>query len=293
MGARQSHLPADLVKWLRAINEVRQLELTRRGFLEEADWEKFFCDRVGFALKKKQSSIPQSGDGVFLARGRASAHKLLTLYPGTFYDVSDFDWKDTPAEDFESAGVRLHDRPIKAQDLLRGNVYAISHPLGFTLDGRPNGISRGRFLGALVRSSFAGIDADTSWLKPQPAGLEMMPSPLAFGHMFNHSAKPGANARFQLFSASLLAEDAELQQHIPSLDFSADARKSGSLWNSLCGLSRLFGSESPQLAHFRVMGVVATRDIEAEEEVFLDYEIEPSALGRVGDRDAKDAKHVS
>nr|XP_022316264.1 SET domain-containing protein 9-like [Crassostrea virginica] len=129
-------------------------------------------DRLGFAVERGPSTLPQGGDGVFVTSGRVPRGTVVAFYPGTVYYPHE-------AIFFQSIG----------------NSFIFRCIDGVLIDGNDRGLSKMIFKSCSQRDRQGPFNTcDASWLTSFPL------NPLALGqYVNNQSREHPANVAYQEF----------------------------------------------------------------------------------------------
>ncbi|CAG8636303.1 3754_t:CDS:2, partial [Paraglomus occultum] len=153
-------------------------------------------DTFGFSLKRQESSIPETGIGVYLY-GKAKEGDIVSMYPGTIYFSGD---------------------PMFLVSLK--NSYILKCNNGFFFDGKPYGLSKHIFKSLYKRINYPGVlpTCDISWLERNDEDLK---NPLAIGQFVNNGTPIyKANVRYQELEIDSLP--ISLWKYIPNIHYASN-----------------------------------------------------------------------
>ncbi|KAJ0011758.1 hypothetical protein NQD34_012733 [Periophthalmus magnuspinnatus] len=152
---------------------------------------------LGFCIKRKQSTLPFAGTGVFVTRGVVPKGATVAMYPGTVYQAYE---------------------PILLQSIRNPFVFRCID--GVLVDGNDKGISKMVFRSCSGRDRLGPfLISDTSWLTANPS------NPLAVGQYVNNcSNDKSANVCYQEYDVPN-SFPLELRQYLPNVNYSQDTHQ--------------------------------------------------------------------
>ncbi|XP_069483401.1 SET domain-containing protein 9 isoform X2 [Ambystoma mexicanum] len=152
------------------------------------------CKDLGFSLLEGPSTLAAAGTGVFISEGVVPRGAVVSMYPGTIYQVYE---------------------PIFFQSI--GNPFIFRCIDGILIDGNDKGISKCVYRSCSRRDQLGPFKlSDVTWLTPHHR------NPLAVGQYVNNCSNDReANVCYQELE---VPEDfpIELRQYIPNIKYSHD-----------------------------------------------------------------------
>ncbi|XP_029107632.1 SET domain-containing protein 9 isoform X2 [Scleropages formosus] len=166
----------------------RSAQVLQNCHPEKHDPVKVMLDTLGFSVKRRPSSVPSAGIGVFVAMGTVSKGAVVAMYPGTVYEMYE---------------------PIFLQSLCNPFVFRCID--GILIDGKDKGISKIVYRSCSSRDRLGAFTfSDTTWLTAKPD------NPLA--------VDKAANVCYQEFDIST-EFPLELCQYLPNVNYRNDTKR--------------------------------------------------------------------
>ncbi|XP_068604617.1 SET domain-containing protein 9 [Brachionichthys hirsutus] len=152
---------------------------------------------LGFCIDRKPSTLPSAGSGVFVTRGFVPKGALVSMYPGTVY--------------------QLHE-PVLLQSIRNPFVFRCID--GVLVDGNDKGLSRVVFRSCSGRDRVGPfLMSDATWLTDNPR------NPLAVGQYVNNcSDERPANVCYQEYDVPD-GFPVELRRFLPNVNYGHDAQR--------------------------------------------------------------------
>ncbi|XP_061549782.1 SET domain-containing protein 9 [Phycodurus eques] len=191
-----------LVQLFRVLHRAnRRVELGNFHSQVESDNERCGHDAMfqslGFCIKRKPSTLPSAGTGVFVTRGLVLKGATVAMYPGTIYQ---------PYE------------PILLQSIRNPFVFRCIDAV--LVDGNDKGISKMVYKSCSGRDRMGPLEtSDTSWLTGTPR------NPLAVGQYVNNcSNERPANVCYQEYDVPDTLP-IELRRYLPNVNYSPHSQR--------------------------------------------------------------------
>lgn len=173
-----------------------------------------FIDTIGHFLRFGPSTNPEAGDGAFLYEGQVGKGKIVTLFPGLVYPLG----TQLDKAEHEGSGLLRAGNDAIAQSYVKQDVGENPYQLigdcsgrRYLVDGRPNGVSSGEFVGVAQEAAGMGWSVNCSWL--DEPGLEIPradPTSGSAASLFASPNKRGA-ASLQSFMAQAAFKETLIQ----------------------------------------------------------------------------------
>ncbi|KAM8961258.1 SET domain-containing protein 9 [Pelodytes ibericus] len=150
---------------------------------------------LGFCIGRAPSSLRGAGTGVFVSKGMVHKGAVVSMYPGTVYQVTE---------------------PIFFQSI--GNPFIFRCLDGILIDGNDKGISKSVYRSCSRRDQLGPLKiSDATWLTLVPL------NPLAVGQYVNNcSNEHASNVCYQEFDVPE-SFPVELRQYLPNINYSHDS----------------------------------------------------------------------
>ncbi|XP_076973311.1 SET domain-containing protein 9 isoform X3 [Tamandua tetradactyla] len=159
--------------------------------------EEVLYNTLGFSVALATSSLISAGKGVFVTKGLVPKGAVVSMYPGTVYQMYE---------------------PIFFQSI--GNSFIFRCLDGVLIDGNDKGISKVVYRSCNGRDQLGPLKmSDTTWLTSE------IHNPLAVGQYVNNcSNERAANVCYQEFDVPAVFP-IELKQYLPNIAYNSDKQR--------------------------------------------------------------------